>query len=73
MGVHVCRHGRKLRIQFPGASYLVINRGNDRRDHYSRPGEAKTFILPAASSGAVRDTTTSGLVAGATPYDHPRR
>ncbi len=56
MGVHVCRHGRKLRIQFPGASFLVINRGNDRRDHYSRPGEAKVFIATLqqaqAQSGA---------------------
>lgn len=35
---------RKLRIQFPGAIYHVINRGNYRRDLFLGPGEAKAFL-----------------------------
>jgi REP element-mobilizing transposase RayT len=35
---------RKLRIQFPGAIYHVINRGNYRRDLFISPGEAKAFL-----------------------------
>jgi REP element-mobilizing transposase RayT len=35
---------RKLRIQFPGAIYHVINRGNYRRDLFLSPGEAKAFL-----------------------------
>lgn len=35
---------RKLRIQFPGAIYHVINRGNYRRDLFLDPGEAKAFL-----------------------------
>lgn len=35
---------RKLRIQFPGAVYHVINRGNYRRDLFVSPGEAQAFL-----------------------------
>jgi REP element-mobilizing transposase RayT len=35
---------RKLRIQFPGAIYHVINRGNYRRDLFLSVGEAKAFL-----------------------------
>lgn len=35
---------RKLRIQFPGAIYHVINRGNYRRDLFLSPGEAQAFL-----------------------------
>lgn len=35
---------RKLRIQFPGALYHVINRGNYRRDLFTSPGEAQAFL-----------------------------
>lgn len=35
---------RKLRIQFSGAMYHVINRGNYRRDLFVAPGEATAFL-----------------------------
>lgn len=35
---------RKLRIQFPGAIYHVINRGNYRRDLFLSPAEAQAFL-----------------------------
>jgi REP element-mobilizing transposase RayT len=35
---------RKLRIQFPGAIYHVINRGNYRRDLFLSPGEGQAFL-----------------------------
>lgn len=35
---------RKLRIQYPGAIYHVINRGNYRRDLFVSPGEARAFL-----------------------------
>ena len=35
---------RKLRIQFGGAIYHVINRGNYRRDLFESPGEAQAFL-----------------------------
>ena len=35
---------RKLRIQFPGAIYHIINRGNYRRDLFLSPGEAQAFL-----------------------------
>jgi putative transposase len=35
---------RKLRIQFGGAMYHVINRGNYRRDLFEAAGEAKAFL-----------------------------
>jgi putative transposase len=35
---------RKLRIQYPGAMYHVINRGNYRRDLFVNPDEAKAFL-----------------------------
>jgi putative transposase len=36
---------RKLRIEFEGAIYHVLNRGNYRRDLFLSPGEAKSFVL----------------------------
>lgn len=35
---------RRLRIQFPGAIYHVINRGNYRRDLFLSVGEAEAFL-----------------------------
>jgi REP element-mobilizing transposase RayT len=35
---------RRLRIQYPGAIYHVINRGNYRRDLFTSPGEAQAFL-----------------------------
>ncbi len=35
---------RRLRIQFPGAIYHVINRGNYRRDLFLSAGEAQAFL-----------------------------
>jgi len=35
---------RKLRIQYPGAVYHIINRGNYRRDLFTNAGEAKSFL-----------------------------
>jgi len=35
---------RKLRIQFPGATYHVINRGNYRRDLFVSAPEAQAFL-----------------------------
>jgi putative transposase len=35
---------RKLRIEFPGAVYHVINRGNYRTDVFRSAGEAKSFL-----------------------------
>jgi hypothetical protein len=35
---------RKLRIQFQGAIYHVINRGNYRSDLFVSPGEAQAFL-----------------------------
>jgi putative transposase len=35
---------RRLRIQFPGAIYHVINRGNYRRDLFLSAAEAKAFL-----------------------------
>ena len=34
---------RKLRLEFPGACYHVINRGNYRRDLFNLPGAAAAF------------------------------
>lgn len=35
---------RKLRIEFPGAIYHVLNRGNYRRDLFLTAGEAGAFV-----------------------------
>ena len=35
---------RKLRIQYAGALYHVINRGNYRRDLFVNAGEAQAFV-----------------------------
>ena len=35
---------RKLRIEFPGAIYHIINRGNYRRDLFLTAGEAAAFV-----------------------------
>ncbi len=35
---------RRLRIQFPGAIYHVVNRGNYRRDLFVSAGEAQAFL-----------------------------
>jgi len=38
------RVARKLRIQYPGAVYHVINRGNYRRDVFETEGAAQAFV-----------------------------
>jgi putative transposase len=43
MGVHVSNMGRKLRLEFPGACYHVINRGNYRRDVFATEGAKAAF------------------------------
>ena len=35
---------RKLRIEYPGALYHVINRGNYRRDVFETAGAATAFV-----------------------------
>ena len=35
---------RKLRLEFPGAVYHVLNRGNYRRDLFLSAGEAQAFV-----------------------------
>lgn len=42
---------RRLRIQFPGATYHIVNRGNYRRDLFETAGAANSFerVLGAAS------------------------
>ena len=40
---------RRLRIEFEGAIYHVLNRGNYRRDLFTNPGEAGAFV------GALRE------------------
>jgi putative transposase len=35
---------RKLRVEYPGAIYHVLNRGNYRRDLFVNPGEAQAFV-----------------------------
>jgi hypothetical protein len=37
------KHGRRLRIQYEGALYHVINRGNFRRDVFETAGAVKAF------------------------------
>ena len=35
---------RKLRVEFEGAIYHVLNRGNYRRDLFLSAGEAQAFV-----------------------------
>jgi putative transposase len=35
---------RKLRVEYPGAIYHVLNRGNYRRDVFVSAGEAQAFV-----------------------------
>ena len=35
---------RKLRLEYPGALYHVINRGNYRRDLFETVGAAQSFV-----------------------------
>lgn len=35
---------RKLRVEYAGAIYHVLNRGNYRRDLFVSPGEAQAFV-----------------------------
>ena len=39
------RVARHLRIQYPGAMYHVINRGNYRRDVFETAGAARAFEM----------------------------
>jgi len=49
---------RRLRIQYPGAIYHVINRGNYRRDLFISAGEARAFLETVREAPA--DPTGSG-------------
>ena len=41
---------RKLRIEYPGAIYHLINRGNYRRDLFETPGAAESFLKALAET-----------------------
>lgn len=41
---------RKLRLEFPGAVYHVLNRGNYRRDLFLSAGEAQAFVATLAEA-----------------------
>jgi putative transposase len=43
---------RKLRLEYPGAIYHVINRGNYRRDVFESPGAAQSFVTALAEAVA---------------------
>jgi len=45
---------RKLRIEFEGAIYHVLNRGNYRRDLFTKAGEAQAFIGALREAGSQR-------------------
>jgi len=44
---------RRFRIQFPGAIYHVINRGNYRRDLFATAGAAKSFERSLGEAAAL--------------------
>lgn len=44
---------RRLRIEFPGAIYHVINRGNYRRDLFISAGEAQAFLDTVQEAAAL--------------------
>jgi putative transposase len=41
---------RKLRIQYPGAIYHIINRGNYRKDLFENVGAAEAFLKVLAEA-----------------------
>jgi REP element-mobilizing transposase RayT len=41
---------RKLRIEYPGAIYHIINRGNYRRDLFETPGAGEAFLKALAEA-----------------------
>jgi len=43
---------RRLRIQFPGVIYPIINRGNYRRDLFATDGAARSFEHVLGETGA---------------------
>lgn len=43
---------RRLRIQFPGATYHLINRGNHRRDLFETSGAASSFAAALGEASA---------------------
>jgi putative transposase len=45
---------RKLRIEYPGALYHVINRGNYRQDVFTSVGAAEAFVRTLAEATALQ-------------------
>jgi REP element-mobilizing transposase RayT len=44
---------RRIRIQFPGARYHIINRGNYRQDVFAREGAWQAFIRTLGEAAAL--------------------
>ena len=53
---------RKLRVQFPGALYHVVNRGNYRRDVFESAGAAQAFVTALEEATQTFEPTGSGRV-----------
>jgi len=56
---------RKLRIEFEGAIYHVLNRGNYRRDLFTNAGEAQAFV------GALREAEAGPTGSGRELQNRP--
>ena len=48
---------RPLRIEYPGAFYHVMSRGNSRQDIFITDGDRKTFLDGLADSREIHDVT----------------
>ncbi len=59
---------RKLRIQYPGALYHVINRGNYRRDGFETVGAAKAFEATLAEACVRHDWRIHAYIIMRTHY-----
>ena len=53
---------RKLRLEYPGAIYHVINRGNYRRDIFETTGAAQSFVTALAEAVARYDWNVQAYV-----------
>jgi putative transposase len=51
---------RRLRIQFPGTIYYIIERGNDRRDFFETAGAANAFERVAGEASVRFDWQVQG-------------
>ena len=47
--------GRRLRVEFPGANYHVIQRGNNREFIFGRPDERDYLIKQVGNSVEIDD------------------